>query len=105
MRVTSSVGLRDRPRPVAVAVGVIAYVPVRAALQAGAASVVVLSTGPASPLSPTIPPGQSHRLIETACREAGRFLDGLRISGSGLYRAAPACRGEAHAASASGVGR
>jgi NTE family protein len=36
--------------------GVIAFVPVRAAQQAGAASVVVLSTGPASwPLRPTIP--------------------------------------------------
>jgi NTE family protein len=36
--------------------GVIAFVPVRAAQQAGAASVVVVSTGPASwPLRPTIP--------------------------------------------------
>ncbi|WP_344217120.1 patatin-like phospholipase family protein [Kribbella sancticallisti] len=37
--------------------GMVAYVPVRAAEQAGAASVVVLSTGPASwPLRPTTPP-------------------------------------------------
>ncbi|MFF5007627.1 patatin-like phospholipase family protein [Streptomyces phaeochromogenes] len=116
--------------------GVIAYVPVLAALQAGAASVVVLSTGPeCSPLSPTVPRrragaiaaraglllmhhqierdlhevarhiptvvlptgieewpapwdfGHSQRLISTASRTAGRFLDGLRVSGPGLYRA------------------
>ncbi|MEU9291762.1 patatin-like phospholipase family protein [Streptomyces sp. NPDC048275] len=116
--------------------GVIAYVPVLAALQAGAASVVVVSTGPeSSPLSPTIPRrrasavaaragllllhhqierdlhevsqhiptvvlptgieawpapwdfGHSQRLISTASLTAGRFLDGLRISGPGLYRA------------------
>ncbi|MFI9842071.1 patatin-like phospholipase family protein [Nonomuraea sp. NPDC051941] len=139
--------------------GVIAYVPVRAALQAGAASVLVLSTGPAScPLRPIVPPlragavaaragqllwhhqierdlhdvseqiptvvlptgieawpapwdfGQSHRLIETACLEAGRFLDGLRISGPGLYRvdgspAASAGLGQARTASAAGGGR
>ncbi|MEV4360957.1 patatin-like phospholipase family protein [Nonomuraea sp. NPDC049625] len=139
--------------------GVIAYVPVRAALQAGAASVLVLSTGPAScPLRPIVPPlragavaaragqllwhhqierdlhdvseqiptvvlptgieawpapwdfGHSHRLIETACLEAGRFLDGLRISGPGLYRvdgspAASAGLGRARTASAAEVGR
>ncbi|TMR01867.1 patatin-like phospholipase family protein, partial [Nonomuraea turkmeniaca] len=139
--------------------GVIAYVPVRAALQAGAASVVVLSTGPANcPLRPAIPPrragavaaraglllwrhqierdlhdaseqiptvvlptgidtwpapwdfGHSQRLIETACLTAGRFLDGLRISGPGLYRVdwsavASAGLGQAQIASASGVGR
>ncbi|MFD3312469.1 patatin-like phospholipase family protein [Streptomyces sp. NPDC058694] len=116
--------------------GVIAYVPVLAALQAGAASVVVLSTGPeCSPLSPTVPRrragaiaaraglllmrhqierdlrevaqhiptvvlptgieewpapwdfGHSERLISTASRTAGRFLDGLHVSGPGLYRA------------------
>ncbi|WP_328980247.1 patatin-like phospholipase family protein [Streptomyces canus] len=115
--------------------GLIAYVPVLAALQAGAASVVVVATGPeSSPLRPTIPRrrasaiaaragllllhhqierdlrevsqyiptvvlptgieawpapwdfGQSQRLISTACRTAERFLDGLRISGPGLYR-------------------
>ncbi|MFG2729981.1 patatin-like phospholipase family protein [Streptomyces canus] len=115
--------------------GLIAYVPVLAALQAGAASVVVVATGPeSSPLRPTIPRrrasaiaaragllllhhqierdlrevsqhiptvvlptgievwpapwdfGQSQRLISTACLTAGRFLDGLRISGPGLYR-------------------
>ncbi|MEU2737971.1 hypothetical protein ABZ656_22020 [Streptomyces sp. NPDC007095] len=115
--------------------GVIAYVPVLAALQAGAASVVVLSTGPeSSPLRPTtprrrasaiaaragtllmhhqierdlhevpkyiptvvLPTGieawpapwdfrQAERLISTASRTAGRFLDGLRIGGPGLYR-------------------
>ncbi|WP_406223860.1 patatin-like phospholipase family protein [Streptomyces canus] len=115
--------------------GLIAYVPVLAALQAGAASVVVVATGPeSSPLRPTITRrrasaiaaragllllhhqierdlrevsqhiptvvlptgieawpapwdfGQSQRLISTACLTAGRFLDGLRISGPGLYR-------------------
>lgn len=115
--------------------GLIAYVPVLAALQAGAASVVVVATGPeSSPLRPTIPRrrasaiaaragllmlhhqierdlrevsqyiptvvlptgieawpapwdfGQSQRLISTARRAAERFLDGLRISGPGLYR-------------------
>lgn len=115
--------------------GVIAYVPVMAALRAGAASVVVLSTGPGSS-APRLPVpnrragaiaaraglllmqhqierdldavarhiptvvlptgieawpapwdfGQSQRLISTAHRTAGQFLDGLRISGPGLYR-------------------
>ncbi|MFG1817681.1 patatin-like phospholipase family protein [Kribbella sp. NPDC049174] len=133
--------------------GLIAYVPVRAAELAGAASVVVLSTGPASwPLRPTLPRrrpgaiasraavlqvhhqiesdlhdvakriptvvlptgveewpapwdfGQSQRLISTASVTAGRFLDRLRISGAGLYRAddhAPASAG----LSRSGVGQ
>ncbi|MFE2709339.1 patatin-like phospholipase family protein [Streptomyces mirabilis] len=139
--------------------GVIAYVPVLAALQAGAASVVVLSTGPeSSPLSPTIPRrrasaiaaraglllmhhqierdlhevsqhiptvvlptgievwpapwdfGHSQRLISTASRTAGRFLDGLRISGPGLYRgddppATPAVLHKARNTSVSEVGR
>ncbi|MFI7616314.1 patatin-like phospholipase family protein [Nonomuraea terrae] len=135
--------------------GVIAFVPVRAALQAGAASVVVLSTGqksrPPRPLdlprragavaaragvlllhqqierdlhevSERIPTvvvptgidswpapwdfGHSQRLIDTACLAAGRFLDGLRVSGPGLYRAeGPAGLGEARAASVSEVGR
>ncbi|WP_327582541.1 patatin-like phospholipase family protein [Nonomuraea sp. NBC_00507] len=139
--------------------GVIALVPVRAALQAGAASVVVLSTGPTSwPLRPAIPPrragavaaraglllwhaqierdlqevsrriptvvlptgietwpapwdfGHSQRLINTACLAAGRFLDGLRISGPGLYRvdgppATSAGLGRARTASISEVGR
>jgi NTE family protein len=116
--------------------GVIAFVPVRAAQWAGAASVVVLPTGPASwPLRPAIPRkragaiaaragllmwhhqierdlhevsehiptvvlptgieawpapwdfGASRRLISTASRTAGRFLDELRITGPGLYRA------------------
>ncbi|MFD5840221.1 patatin-like phospholipase family protein [Streptomyces chartreusis] len=115
--------------------GVIAYVPVLAALEAGAASVVVVSTGPESvvprPIArrpragavaaragtlllrhqierdllevsrhvPTVvlPTGietwpapwdfgHSQRLISTAARSAGRFLDGLRIDGPGLYR-------------------
>ncbi|MGW3738337.1 patatin-like phospholipase family protein [Streptomyces sp. NPDC005148] len=137
--------------------GVIAYVPVLAALQAGAASVVVLSTGPeSSPLSSTLPRrhasaiaararlllmhhqierdlhevskhiptvvlptgveawpapwdfGHSQRLISTASLTAGRFLDGLRISGPGLYRAddppAPlASPGEASISSVQGV--
>ncbi|MEU8385660.1 hypothetical protein [Streptosporangium sp. NPDC048865] len=30
--------------------------------------------------------GHSRRLISTASRTAGRFLDGLRVSGPGLYR-------------------
>ena len=116
--------------------GLIAYVPVRAAERAGAASLVVLSTGPASwPLRPTLPRrrpgaiasraavlqvhhqiesdlhdvakriptvvlptgvdewpapwdfGHSQRLISTSSVTAGRFLDRLRISGAGLYRA------------------
>ncbi|MEJ8632919.1 MULTISPECIES: patatin-like phospholipase family protein [Streptomyces] len=136
--------------------GVIAYVPVLAALQAGAASVVVVSTGPeSSPLSPTVPRrragaiasraglllmrhqverdlhevarhiptvvlptgieawpapwdfGHSQRLISTASRTAGRFLDELHINGPGLYRAdAPAATaglGEASTSSLSGV--
>ena len=145
--------------------GVIAYVPVLAALQAGAASMVVLSTGPeSSPLRPTIPRrrasaiaaraglllmhhqierdlhevsqhiptvvlptgienwpapwdfGDSQRLISTACLAAGRFLDGLRISGPGLYRvddppatpatpATPVGPDKARTTSVSGVGR
>jgi NTE family protein len=116
--------------------GVIAHVPIRAAQRAGAASVVVLSTGPeSSPLRPAMPRrragaiaararrlrlrhqierdlhevsehiptvvlptgieawpapwnfGHSQRLISTAAVTAGRFLDRLRISGPGLYRA------------------
>jgi NTE family protein len=116
--------------------GLVAYVPVLEALQAGAASVVVVATGPeSSPLRPTVPRrragaiaaragllvlhhqierdlhevsrhiptvvlptgietwpapwdfGQSQRLISTACHTAERFLDELRISGPGLYRA------------------
>ncbi|GGT33807.1 patatin-like phospholipase family protein [Streptomyces chromofuscus] len=115
--------------------GVIAHVPVLAALRAGAASVVVLATGPEnSPLRPTVPRrrpgaiaararlllahhrierdlrevsghiptvvlptgveawpapwdfGHAQRLISTASRTAGHFLDGLRVSGPGLYR-------------------
>ena len=114
--------------------GVIAYVPVRAALRASAASVVVLSTGPeGGPLSPVVPRragavasraglvllrhqiesglreaagqiptvvvptgietwpapwdfGHSRRLIGTAARTAGRFLDRLDVAGPGLYR-------------------
>lgn len=115
--------------------GVVAYVPVRAAAEAGAGSVVVLSTGPASwPLSTTIPRRRAgaiasraavlqvhhqieldlrdvarqiptvvlptgidkwpapwdfthaERLISTAAATAARFLDGLHISGPGLYR-------------------
>lgn len=130
--------------------GVIAYVPVLAALRAGAASVVVVSTGPeCSPPRPTIPRrragaiaaragllmlhhqierdlhevsehiptvvlptgieawpapwdfGHSQRLISTASRTAGRFLDGLRISGPGLYRVDP---GEASTSPVSVVG-
>ncbi len=130
--------------------GLIAYVPVRAAEQAGAASVVVLSTGPSSwPVRPTLPRrrpgaiasraavlqvhhqievdlhdvatriptvvlptgvdewpapwdfGQSQRLISTASVTAGRFLDGLRISGPGLYRIDD--RAERPASSMSGV--
>ncbi|GEC08982.1 patatin [Streptomyces spinoverrucosus] len=139
--------------------GVIAYVPVLAARQAGAASVVVVATGPeSSPLSPTVPRrragaiaaragqlllhhqierdlhevsqhiptvvlptgvdtwpapwdfGHTRRLISTASRTAGRFLDGLRVSGPGLYRlenapAVPAGPGEPSASSASGAAR
>lgn len=117
--------------------GVVAYVPVLAAQQTGAASVVVVATGPeSSPLRPVDPRrrasaiaaragvlllrhqierdlqevsqhiptvvlptgieawpapwdfGHTRRLISTASRTAGRFLDGLHISGPGLYRAA-----------------
>ncbi|GEC09854.1 hypothetical protein SSP24_75090 [Streptomyces spinoverrucosus] len=135
----------------------ISYVRVLAALQAGAASVVVLSIGPeSSPPSPAVPRrragaiaaraglllmhhqierdlhevsrhiptvvlptgieawpapwdfGHAQRLISTASRTAGRFLDGLRISGPGLYRvddplAAYASRGEASTSSVPGV--
>lgn len=135
--------------------GVTAYVPVLAALQAGAASVVVVPTGPeSSPLRPTttrrrasaiaaraglvllhhqierdldevskhiptvvLPTGieawpapwdfrQTQRLISTASRTAGRFLDGLRISGPGLYRvdepSTPASPGASSTSSISG---
>ncbi|MFI6743536.1 patatin-like phospholipase family protein [Nonomuraea sp. NPDC050451] len=124
--------------------GVIAFVPVRAALQAGAASVVVLSTGQtSSPPRPAGPPRwagavaaragllllqhqierdldevseriptvvlptgieswpapwdfrHSRQLINAAALAAGHFLDGLRISGPGLYRVAgPAIPGK-----------
>ncbi|MGW1542000.1 patatin-like phospholipase family protein [Streptomyces sp. NPDC002309] len=116
--------------------GVVAYIPVLAALRAGAASVVVLSSGPeSSPLSPDIPRrrasaiaaragllllhhqiqrdlhevsrhiptvmlptgidtwpspwdfGHTQRLISTAARTAGHFLDSLRVDGPGLYKA------------------
>ncbi|WP_373103740.1 patatin-like phospholipase family protein [Streptomyces rubrogriseus] len=117
--------------------GVIAYVPVRAALRAGAASVVVVAAaGPeSSPLPATLPSRRagaaasraglllmhrqierdlaevsrrlptvvlptgtdvwpaprgfrhSRRLVEAASATAGRFLDDLRVSGPGLYRA------------------
>jgi NTE family protein len=51
--------------------GVIAYVPVRAAQQAGAASVVVLSTGPEGwPMRPTIP----HRRAGAIAARAGLLL-------------------------------
>lgn len=137
--------------------GVIAYVPVRAARLAGAASVVVMSIGPESRrLRPAVTPlragavaaragvlllqhqierdlhevseqiptvvlptgietwpapwdfGHSRRLINTAFHTAGAFLDGLRVSGPGLYRAdAPpaisAAPREARAASVSGA--
>lgn len=134
--------------------GVIAYVPVLAALRAGAGSVVVLTTGPeGSPLSPAVPRrragaiaararllllhhqierdlheaarriptvvlptgidawpapwdfGHSQRLISTASRAAGRFLDGLRVDGPGLYRAVdrPAVSGGPAAGPASPV--
>ncbi|WP_399894354.1 patatin-like phospholipase family protein [Streptomyces sp. BBFR51] len=115
--------------------GVTAYVPVLAALKAGASSVVVVPTGPeSSPLPTTTPPrragaiaaragvlllhhqierdlrevarsiptvvlptgtedwpapwdfGHSRRLISTATRTAGHFIDGLRVDGPGLYR-------------------
>ncbi|MFI6007517.1 patatin-like phospholipase family protein [Streptomyces sp. NPDC051243] len=115
--------------------GVIAYVPVLAALRAGAASVVVVSTGPESSPPRSVGPrrragaiaaragtlllrhqierdlhevarhiptvvlptgieawpapwdfGHSQRLISTTSRTAGRFLDGLRVNGPGLYR-------------------
>lgn len=127
--------------------GVVAYVPVRAARKAGAASVVVLAAGPeSSPLFPTalrragaiaaragllllrhqierdlrevaehipvvvLPTGvadwpapwdfrHSGRLISTASRTSGRFLDGLRVDGPGLYRDG------ASPVAAAGVGR
>lgn len=147
----------DRGGRVLVDGGVIAYVPVLAALQAGAASVVVLSTGPESaPLRPAtprrrasaiaaragtlllhhqierdlhevsmriptvvLPTGietwpapwdfrQAQRLISTASRTAGRFLDGLDVNGPGLYRVdgpslPSASPGTASASSTSGV--
>jgi NTE family protein len=138
--------------------GLIAYVPVLAAHQAGAASVVVVSTGPESGrLPPPMPRrrvgsiaargsllllrhqierdlhevsehiptvvlptgveawpapwdfGHSQQLISTAFVTAGRFLDGLHISGPGLYRADPppapsAGPGEVSTTAISGVG-
>ncbi|MGZ3113452.1 patatin-like phospholipase family protein [Streptomyces sp. H62] len=124
--------------------GLIAYVPVLAALRAGAASVVVVPTGPeSSPLPDTTPPPRagaiaarvglvlmhrqierdltevsrrvptvvlptgtdvwpapwdfrhSRRLIDAAATTAGRFIDGLRVSGPGLYRADQAPTGPA----------
>ncbi|MFI9612031.1 patatin-like phospholipase family protein [Streptomyces sp. NPDC052023] len=115
--------------------GLIAHVPVLAALRAGAASVVVLSTGPGGSVSRRAVPhrragaiaarawmlalhhqierdldsvsrhvptvvlptgietwpapwdfGHAQRMISTAHRSAGQFLDGLRVSGPGLYR-------------------
>ncbi|MGP4008433.1 patatin-like phospholipase family protein [Streptomyces sp. 4N124] len=138
--------------------GVIAYVPVLAARQAGAASVVVVATGLESSPLPTTHPrrrasaiaaragllllhhqierdlhevsqhiptvvlptgieswpapwdfGHSQRLISTASLTAGRFLDGLRIDGPGLYRAddpsVPSARpGEASTSSIQGAG-
>ncbi|MFG3660889.1 patatin-like phospholipase family protein [Streptomyces sp. NPDC047706] len=67
--------------------GVVAYVPVHAALQAGAASVVVLSTGPESaPLSPDIPRRRAgaiaaragllllHHQIQRDLREVSRHI-------------------------------
>ncbi|WP_197973494.1 patatin-like phospholipase family protein [Streptomyces gossypiisoli] len=136
--------------------GVIAYVPVLAARQAGAASVVVVTGPESSPLSPTVPRrragaiaararqlmlhhqierdlhevsrhiptvvlptgvdtwpapwdfGHTRRLISTASGTAGRFLDGLRVCGPGLYRvedapAVPAGPGEPSTSSASGA--
>ncbi|MFD7227934.1 patatin-like phospholipase family protein [Streptomyces sp. NPDC059881] len=137
--------------------GVIAYVPAMAALQAGAASVVVLSTGPESsspgqavprrragaiaaraglllmrhqierdlqevarhvptvvlPTGIDVWPspwdfGHSERLISTASRTAGGFIDGLHVSGPGLYRVGAATtssagQDEASTFSASGV--
>ncbi|WP_175647308.1 patatin-like phospholipase family protein [Streptomyces cyaneochromogenes] len=53
---------------------VVAHVPVLADLRAGTAS---------SPWDF----GRPQRLIGTASRTAGRFVDGLRIDGPGLYRA------------------
>jgi NTE family protein len=126
--------------------GVIAYVPVRAAQEAGAASVVVLSAGPEWPLSMALPPRRAdavaalaalllahhqierdlrevstrvptvvlptgietwpapwdfrhaERLISTAARTAGRFLDGLHVNGPGLY--GPSCHPAGSAAEA-----
>ncbi|TYB64873.1 patatin-like phospholipase family protein [Nonomuraea sp. PA05] len=46
--------------------GVIAYVPVRAAQRAGAASVVVLSAGPEWPLSPALPPRRADAVAARA---------------------------------------
>ncbi|MEV7733010.1 patatin-like phospholipase family protein [Streptomyces sp. NPDC088921] len=67
--------------------GLIAYVPVLAALQAGAASVVVMATGPeSSPLRPTIPRRRAsaiaaragllllHHQIERDLREVSRYV-------------------------------
>ncbi|MFG2316064.1 patatin-like phospholipase family protein [Streptomyces tendae] len=137
--------------------GVIAYVPVLAALRAGAASVVVVPTGPeSSPPPATAPPRRagavasraglllvhrqierdlaevsrrlptvvlptgtdvwpapwdfrhSRRLIEAASATAGRFLDDLRVSGPGLYRAEDGPAGAAaagHDAAASATTR
>jgi NTE family protein len=46
--------------------GIIAYVPIRAAQKAGAASVVVLSAGPEWPLSPALPPRRADAVAARA---------------------------------------
>jgi NTE family protein len=53
--------------------------------------------------------GHSQRLISTACRTAGRFLDELHINGPGLYRvndSSATCTspGETSISSTAGVG-
>lgn len=134
--------------------GVVAYIPVLAALWSGAASVVVLSSGlESSPLTPDIPRrragaiaaragllllqhqiqrdlyevsrhiptvmlptgidawpspwdfGHTQRLITTAARTAGNFLDSLRIDGPGLYRADSTVTGPAGQGPTASAGR
>lgn len=89
-------GLRTLPRPVAVVVGadgvLAAHIGVEYALEHhGFVPDMIIGTSAgalAGAIAPAHPDTACHsqRLISTACLTAGRFPDGLRVSGPGLYR-------------------